>query len=61
MLKSHRQQGIATALMAHLKRNYGTDLSIINVDKSSENMIGFLNTMGLRINLEQLEMELKLS
>ena len=56
-----RRKRIASTLISELIKKYGHSLSIINVDKKAEDMKLFFNTIGLKNNLEQLEMELDLN
>jgi GNAT superfamily N-acetyltransferase len=58
--KGNRNKRIASTLIANLSKTYGTALSIVNVDKQSKETNGFLKNMGLKNNLEQIEMELVL-
>lgn len=59
--KNFRRQKIASTLLWKLIEKYGSDLSIINVDKSSKPVNTFLQKIGLEKNLEQLEMKLELN
>ena len=54
-----RRQGIASALLSELTKNYEGTYSIINVDASAVGTITFLKRMGLHHYLEQFEMELE--
>lgn len=58
--KNFRQQNIASTLVRKLINEYGPTLSIINVDKSSKSANGFLQHLGFKKTLEQLEMKLQL-
>ncbi|AXT50686.1 GNAT family N-acetyltransferase [Aquimarina sp. BL5] len=58
--KNFRQRKIASTLMSKLIEDYGQTCSIINVDKSSKSVDAFLQKIGFKINLEQLEMKLQL-
>lgn len=58
--KNFRQRKIASTLVQEIIEPYGNTLSIINVDKSSKCVHIFLEKIGLKKNLEQLEMQLQL-
>ncbi|GGG08154.1 hypothetical protein GCM10011344_05900 [Dokdonia pacifica] len=58
--KGFRQKKIASTLVLELINTFGNTISIINVDKSSKPINAFLHSIGLKTNLEQLEMELDL-
>lgn len=58
--KKYRKNKIASTLISKLLKEYGNTLSIINVDKDSESIHRFLKQIGLKKNLEQLEMKLQL-
>jgi len=58
--KHFRQEKIASTLIWKLIAEYGSSLSIINVDKSSESINTFLQKIGFKKTLEQLEMKLQL-
>ena len=59
--KDFRRKGIGAALMMALQNRNAKALSIINVDKSSRVINEFLTTVGFKIELEQLELELDLN
>lgn len=59
--KEQRRKGIASTLIYSLTKNNGRSFSIINVDKKAKGTNDFLNSIGLKNYLEQLEMELKIS
>lgn len=59
--KENRRRKIASALILELTKEHGSTLSIINVDKSSKEAIAFFEEIGLKKNLEQLEMTLQLT
>ncbi len=58
--KDFRQRRIASTLICEIIKTYGNTLSIINVDKSSKCVNAFFKKIGLKENLEQLEMKLPL-
>jgi|AntAceMinimDraft_5_1070358.scaffolds.fasta_scaffold10718_3 ribosomal protein S18 acetylase RimI-like enzyme len=58
---SFRQRKVASTLLQEIIKTIGNPLSIINVDKSSKCTNAFLEKIGFRINLEQLEMKLHLA
>ncbi|WP_299765321.1 GNAT family N-acetyltransferase [uncultured Dokdonia sp.] len=58
--KKYRKNKIASTLVSKLLEEYGNTLSIINVDKGSESTHRFFKHIGLKKNLEQLEMKLQL-
>lgn len=58
--KDFRQQKIASTLISEIISSHGHTTSIINVDKNSIGINTFLNKIGLKKNLEQLEMKLQL-
>lgn len=55
-----RRKKIATALITSLTSEFGNDLSIINVDKSSDPINAFLLAIGLENHLNQFEMKMQL-
>ena len=59
--KDFRKVGIASKLIAHLAKKYGSTFSVINVDKKAKNIIDFFNSVGFEKYIEQLEMELILN
>jgi ribosomal protein S18 acetylase RimI-like enzyme len=59
--KTHRRQGIATALFHSIPGIDLTEISIINVDKSSGATLAFLRSIGLNAFITQHEMELQLT
>ena len=58
--KNFRQKKVASTLMSKLIEDYGSSFSIINVDNSSNSVNAFLNKIGFKKSLEQLEMKLRL-
>ncbi len=58
--KKCRRNRIASTLISKLIEEYGSTLSIINVDKNSKPIHTFLKKIRLEKNLEQLEMKLQL-
>lgn len=56
--KNYRKQGIASSLIREIIEKNGNSCSIINIDKKSKNTLDFLNSLGLKSFLEQIEMEL---
>lgn len=56
-----RRKKIATTLVAALTSEFGIELSIINVNKSSKSANSFLTALGLQNNLNQFEMKMRLS
>ncbi|MGL2965764.1 GNAT family N-acetyltransferase [Flavobacterium sp. XGLA_31] len=58
--KNHRHQGIATALFKYTAGHYSSELTLINIDHSSENTIQFLEKMGFHKTVSQYEMWLTL-
>ncbi len=56
--KTFRQKKVATALIQQLCEKHGNTLSIINVDKASKPLNLFLEKVGLKSFIEQLEMKL---
>ncbi|MBW1294752.1 GNAT family N-acetyltransferase [Aquimarina litoralis] len=55
--KDHRNKKIACTLISKLKETYGDSFLIINVDKNAKNTNSFFESIGLKNDLEQLEME----
>ena len=58
--KNFRHRKIASTLLQQLIGEYGSTLSIINVDKSDGTVHTFFKKLGFEKNVEQLEMELPL-
>lgn len=58
--KDFRQKGIASTLLTELINAYDSTFSIGNVDKRSKTVNDFLQKIGLKIDIEQLEMKLQL-
>lgn len=58
--KSYRQKKVATTLIQQICKEHGKMLSIINVDKASKPINLFLEQLGLKKYIEQLEMKLQL-
>lgn len=56
-----RHSGVATSLFAYLSCRYDPMMSVINVDSSAEQTVGFLQKIGLREFIQQFEMVLKLA
>lgn len=56
-----RQTKVASTLLREVIKTNGNTLSIINIDKSSKSIIAFLEKIGLKKYLEQLEMTLYLA
>lgn len=59
--KNHRKKGIASSLIHVITEQNGNSCSIINIDKKSKNTLDFLNSLGLKSFLEQIEMELDIN
>ena len=59
--RNFRKRKIASSLIYNIIETYGNILSVINVDKSSKSMNHFLEKIGFKNNLEQLEMKLHLN
>lgn len=59
--KSHRQKGIASRLIQEILKSNEPSLSIINVDKKGENINVFLEKIGLKNDIQQIEMKLDLN
>lgn len=59
--KNFRQKKIASTLFRKIIETYTNSLSIINVDKSSKCINAFLEKIGFKKTLEQLEMKLHLA
>lgn len=59
--KSYRKKGVGSALLVEIQKEYGKNLSIINVDVDSNDTNEFFKGNGFEKELEQLEMELRLS
>jgi len=59
--KSLRRMGIASALIDNIVKEYGNDLSVVNVDESSEQTNSFILKTGLDNYLDQIEMKLELT
>ncbi|WP_298903561.1 GNAT family N-acetyltransferase [uncultured Psychroserpens sp.] len=55
-----RRQNIASSIILHISKTFSPDLSIINVDEQSKSTNTFLQTIGLKHHLSQLEMRLDL-
>ena len=55
-----RNQGIGQTLIGFLVKNYGHDISIINVDAQDPGFNIFLNKMGFEVYLQQEEMVMEL-
>jgi ribosomal protein S18 acetylase RimI-like enzyme len=58
--KTHRNKGLASQLFAFVATNYTAEISIINIDNSSESTLPFLQKTGFQKTVSQYEMELKL-
>lgn len=58
--KDFRNKGIATSLIHEIIKNHGPDLSVINVDKNGESINEFLVKIGLKNDIQQIEMKLDL-
>jgi ribosomal protein S18 acetylase RimI-like enzyme len=58
--KNFRQRKIASTLVDFVAQKQGSNLSIINVDKSAKSFHEFLLKIGLEESVEQIEMKLKL-
>jgi len=56
-----RQTKVASTLLKEVIKTNGNTLSIINIDKSSKSIISFLDKIGFKKYLEQLEMTLQLA
>lgn len=58
--KNYRRKDVGRQLLAHIATNYGKDVSITNVDNTSEETLNFFNDIGMDIYIKQYEMELSL-
>jgi len=56
-----RRKKIATTLVISLTSEFGNELSIINIDKSSVPINAFLPAIGLENNLNQFEMKMQVN
>ena len=56
--KSYRRKGAAQQLLNHISTNYGKDISVINVDNTSNETYHFLTKTGMKNSVNQHEMEL---
>lgn len=56
-----RRNGIASTLISHVSKEFGSTFSVINIDKKAKNVISFFNSIGLENYLDQLEMKLDIS
>ncbi len=59
--ENFRQRKVASTLVRHTIETFGNTLSIINVDKNAKTINTFLESIGFKKNLEQLEMKLHLT
>ena len=58
--RKYRNRGAAKQLFAFIAKNYGEEMSVINVDATAKETISFLNAIGLSYFVRQYEMEMKL-
>lgn len=58
--KAYRKRKVASTLIQQLITEHGTELSAINVDSRSKALIAFIETIGLKQFLSQIEMKLEL-
>ena len=58
--KNYRNKGVATQLFQYVAGNYSAEITVINVDGSSEGANKFLESIGLKYFIKQYEMELQL-
>lgn len=58
--KKYRRKGIGRQLLAHIATNYGKDISAINIDNTSAEILKFMADIGMDIYIKQYEMELHL-
>lgn len=58
--KETRNKKIGSSIIEYVKRNYSNQISMINVDTSSDPINKFLENQGLSISLQQNEMKLEL-
>lgn len=58
--REFRKKHIASTLITAITKDYGTSLSVINVDARSKNVHDALRAMGFNNDLNQFEMELNL-
>lgn len=58
--REFRKKHIASTLISTITKDYGSSLSVINVDAHSKSVHDALRTMGFNNNLNQFEMELNL-
>lgn len=56
--RSYRRKGAAQQLLNYISTNYGKDISVINVDKTSKETFHFLTERGMKNSVDQHEMEL---
>lgn len=55
--RKYRRMGVATQLVTYICNHYSKDISIINIDTSSTETVGFFTTCGMRLFVKQYEME----
>ncbi|HTN47693.1 MAG TPA: GNAT family N-acetyltransferase [Flavipsychrobacter sp.] len=55
--KKHRNKGVAMALFQHVANTFDENISVVNIDATSENTNAFLQRLGLKNFLSQYEME----
>ena len=56
--KKFRRRGVASNLVNYVKKEYGPQLSVINIESTSLALNGFFAAIGLEMFLSQLEMKL---
>lgn len=58
--KNYRTKGAARQLLEHIATNYGKDLSAINIENTSKEILKFMKEMGMNLYIKQYEMEFPL-
>jgi ribosomal protein S18 acetylase RimI-like enzyme len=59
--RNYRNMGLATQLIGHIAKNYGRELSILNIDDTSAGINAFVQKIGLSLYIEQYEMKMRLN
>lgn len=58
--KNYRNKGIAKQLFGYISSKYENEISLINIDDTSDTTSKFIEGIGLKHFISQYEMELKL-